>query len=144
MSNILEQEMIAATAVEHASAEAVLQGADANRRSDPHSPGLAFYMAVDQSTTPTLQGPGEERPEGTKSKPVSAGFPISHVLSFGPEAKAAREECSTRLSEELGVPFSRILAALEAFGDNDVKTRQWFLSKQVQSFVLLCSNLCSG
>lgn len=129
--------MIAAATGERTSVEAALEGADANRESDPHSPGIGFYMAGDQNTTPTLQVPNEERPEETKSKPLSAGFPISHILSFKPEAKAAREARSIRLSEEVGVPFARVLAALEAFGDNYVKTRQWFLSKQVQS-LLFC------
>lgn len=112
------------TTGEHEGVEALQGGADSHRGSDLLSPDLPLCVTSGQGASPAI-----ERQERLKLKPSSSGFPVSHVLTFGPEVLATRDVLSAQLSEEFGVSLATARAALEMLGD-DEKTRQWFL-KQV-------------
>lgn len=103
---------------------------DAERRPRSVSPGPPCYAFSEGRSTPILQGCGD--PKATESKPPlrSPGFPVSHLLDFGIEARAERHELSARLSSEVGVSGSTALAALETFGLDVTKARRWLQSSQ--------------
>lgn len=113
---------------------------DAERRPQSVSPGPPCYPLRDRRGTPVIRRCDD--PKDMESKPPlrSPGFPVSHLLDFGPEARAERHELSTRLSSEVGVPGSTALAALEAFGLDVTKARRWLQgSQRVQQVRVLAS-----
>lgn len=73
----------------------------------------------------------EPRPTATATSTLpSPALPVSHLLDFGTEARAERGELSARLASEVGVPESTALAALEAFGVDTIRARQWLQTSQ--------------
>lgn len=106
------------------------EGTDAERRPHSVAPGPPCYAFSEGRSTPIAKGcDGPKAMEG--SPPVrSPGFPLSHLLDFGAEARAERHGLSTRLSSEVGVPFSTALAALETFGLDVTKARRWLQNSQ--------------
>ncbi|CAN0008104.1 unnamed protein product, partial [Ectocarpus sp. 8 AP-2014] len=81
-------------------------------------------------STPALAQSGEQHAVGSRPTQASAGFSITHLLEFGTEARAERQELSARLSSEVGVPGETALSALEAFGADTHKARVWLQNSQ--------------
>lgn len=107
---------------------------DTEHTSRPSSPEGPYCASGQGGMAPSVQRGADESALDLKPRSPSPGFPISHVLEFDAEARAERKALSARLSSDLGVPESTALAALEAFGVDTGRARQWLsmhLSKQV-------------
>lgn len=116
----------------------------AERRPRSVSLGPSCYVSSQGRSSTTL---GECRdPQVVESRPTatataaatatptatlpSSALPVSHLLDFGVEARAERRELSARLASEVGVLESTALAALEAFGVDTTRARQWLQTSQ--------------
>lgn len=110
----------------------------AERRPRSVSPGPPSYASSEGRSSPTLverSDPqvAEPRPAAVVTPTAtlpSPALPVSHLLDFGTEARAERRELSARLASEVGVPQSTALAALEAFGVDTIRARQWLQTSQ--------------
>lgn len=106
----------------------------AERRPRSVSPGPPCYSSSEGRSSPTLQERND--PQATESRPTPTptptppAFPVSHLLDFGTESRAERRKLSARLSSEVGVPESTALSALETFGVDITRARQWLQTSQ--------------
>lgn len=128
---VISYQEIAAGAVGEPRVEGVDEVAHVDGGFDPRSRALGLFVSGDRSIALSAHTSGDERPAKTTRELL--GFPISHMLEFTPEAKAEREAFGARLSEEVGVPLAMAISALEAFGDDHARARQWLLTQQVPS-----------
>lgn len=107
------------------------------RRPRSFSSGSPCYASSEgRSSAVVLQESEDSQARESTPSPPSQAFPISHLLEFGPEARAERHELSACLSSQVGVSESTALAALEAFGMDAIRARQWLeaslLAQQVR------------
>lgn len=121
-----EKDVNTSTAGIHDGARDMEQASATDRGSRPTSPEVSYYTSGEGSIAPSLPGGGGEA-TGAESEtaPPVPGFPISHVLDFEIEARGNREAAAARLSSEHGIPLATALGALAAFGEDEVRVRQW-------------------
>lgn len=112
-----------------------------SRAEDPTDAEGGFPPSVSHTTPyaedeeiPVLatQGLTNERAPNSNPGASSPTFPLSHVLHFGSEAKGKREALGAELSVELMVPGHMAVAALEAFGVDSARAREWLQANQVR------------
>lgn len=127
--NMFRQEITTPANGDHATAAD--DSAVAERLFRSSSPDLTPYIVGGGSIAPGLHCAMDERVAAVKPTSASLGFPLSHVLEFGRKARGERQSLGTRLSEELGVPYTTALAALEAFGEESERARHWLPTQQV-------------
>ncbi|CAM9107710.1 unnamed protein product, partial [Ectocarpus fasciculatus] len=100
------------------------------RPEPPRGRGAPSESRGTPTPAPALEQYGEEQTVESRPTQASAGFSITHLLEFGTEARAERQELSARLSSEVGVPGGTALSALEAFGADTHKARTWLQKSQ--------------
>lgn len=106
------------------------EGTDAERGPHSVSPGPPCYLLSEGRSAPIVKGCDAAKAMEGKPPLRSPGFPLSHLLDFGAEARAERHGLSARLSSEVGVPGSTALAALETFGLDVTTARRWLQTSQ--------------
>eukprot|EP00903_Cladosiphon_okamuranus_P019656 g18070.t4 len=89
------------------------------------APGIEGGSAGSADSGDTSQD-GDETQETNPSNVGIRGV----VSSFEAVARAERRELSARLASEVGVPMSTAMAALEAFGVDTIRARQWLQTSQ--------------
>ncbi len=106
--------------------------ASSSRRPRSLSSGSPCYASSEGRSSPILplQESGDSQAGESRSTPPPQPFPISHLLEFDTEARAERHELSACLASEFGASESTALAALEAFGMDTIRARQWLQTPQ--------------
>ena len=101
------------------------QVVDTGSTSRPGSPDLRHLRHLPNLPHPAYYTPGGADDQVGAGTKASTAFPICHVLEYDGEARAERQALGSRLSSELGVSEGTALSAIEAFGGDDARARQW-------------------